>query len=163
MVWTAFFASLLCGGAVACMVPAWGAVVSVSIMGAFILHSLEKERSAAMSEYLHIYKDKTGISLRLDTGHEKPASIGRPLGTVLTGADWEALLQYYLRTNEPEILEAVRSSASEPGGFRVLFAPDAEEVVLRCEKTFRSLIEDGTELRRLLREEYDEIWPEEDE
>lgn len=145
------------------MVPAWGAVASVSIMGAFILHSLEKERSAAMSEYLHIYKDNSGISLRLDTEHEKPASIGRPLGTVLTGADWEALLQYYLRTSEPEILEAVRSSALEPGVYRVSFAPDAEELVLRCERAFRSLIEDGMELRRLLREEYDAIWPDEED
>ena len=75
-----------------------------------------------MSEYLHIYKDNSWISLRLDTEHEKPASIGRPLGTVLTGADWEALLQYYLRTSEPEILEAVREVNGERDNLEELMA-----------------------------------------
>ena len=68
-----------------------------------------------------------------------------------------------LEMRREEILEAVRSSASEPGVCRVSFAPDAEELVLRCERAFRSLIEDGTELRRLLREEYDAIWPDEED
>lgn len=163
MVWTAFFLTLLGGGLAACFNPGMGAVVSVSIMGAFILHSLEKERSAAMSEYLHIYKDASGISLTLDAGREKPANIGRALGTVLTGGDWDALLRYYFQQNGPEFLEAIRSTAAEAETYRVLFGPDAEGLALGFEKKVRALIEDGTELHRLLREEYDAIWPDEED
>ena len=39
----AFVLSLLGGGLAACFVPGWGAVVSVSVTGAFIVYSLNKE------------------------------------------------------------------------------------------------------------------------
>ena len=116
-----------------------------------------------MPDYLHMDKNSSGISLSLDAGHEMPANIGRALGTVLSGADWDALLRCYLKSNAPELLDAIHSTASETGLYKALFAPEFDALAVQYERTIRSLVEDGTELRRLLREEYDEIWPEEED
>ena len=116
-----------------------------------------------MSDYLQVFQFDGELSLTLDAGDDKVLAVGQKMeeanpDAYMNGYNWEAFFRWYLEKNAPDILEDLEPDPE--GGTYVArwpLTPENEGKAKRFETIIRSLLEDGEELCRLVREEGDEI------
>lgn len=114
--------------------------------------------------YVRIIDDGGGgITVVLDVEHDKVLAIGEKLGEIneaayMNGYNWDALIRHYLKSNAPDILEAMDTDP-EADLYAACFeeSDDNRERAKRLADMLVSLIDDEQELCRIVREEGDKI------
>ena len=76
----------------------------------------------------------------------------------MNGYNWEALIEYYLQKNAPDLYDGVFSDP-EAGMYAAYFYENKknEDMAVRLAKIIVSLLENEEELYRMVREEGDKI------
>lgn len=113
--------------------------------------------------YVRIIDDGGGITVVLEAGHDKVLAIGEKLGEIneaayMNGYNWDALIRHYLKSNAPDILEAMDTDP-EADLYAACFeeSDDNRERAKRLADMLVSLIDDEQELCRIVMEEGDKI------
>lgn len=116
-----------------------------------------------MSDYITIFTYRNKVSLLLQASDEKIMTLGEKLEALcpnayMNGYNWEALLQYYLEKNDPDILTGMDSDpeADMYEGHWPL-TPENEARANRFADIIRSLVEQEEELCRFVKEYCEEI------
>ena len=116
-----------------------------------------------MADYVKINKTDDRIDLWFLNENDEPFAVGEKLyanneNAYINGYNWDALFQYYLAKNDPELLDGLESDP-EAGSYVAYYdmTDENEEKAERFAETIVSLIENEEELCRLVREEGDEI------
>lgn len=112
-----------------------------------------------MADYVQVFSIGENIEVLLNAEHEKILALGEKMNAAyeeayMNGYNWEALLQYYLEKNAPDILTDMKTDPE--AGMYVAYwplSPENEERANRFEEIIRSLAEHEEELCRLVREE----------
>lgn len=112
-----------------------------------------------MSDYLQVFQFDGELSLTLDAGDDKVLAVGQKMeeanpDAYMNGYNWEAFWSYYLQKKDPDILSGMKTDP-EAGMYAAYWplSPENEARAGRFEELIRSLVEDGEELCRILREE----------
>jgi len=118
-----------------------------------------------MKEYLKLSTDKSfgSVSVRFYVTHEKPLAIGKKMQelneqAIMSGHNWEAVLNYYLDTHHPDISGGMGSDADNKS-FVALYKlnPVNEKKAEKLAQIIEDLIENETLLYEIVKNNADEI------
>lgn len=116
-----------------------------------------------MPDYINVFQYRDWISLSLNAGDGRVLAVGEKMEAArpeayMNGYNWEAFFRYYLEKNAPDILEGMDADPEADAYIaRWPLSPENQARAERFEKLIRSLLENGEELCRIVREEGDEI------
>ena len=116
-----------------------------------------------MADYITIFTYRNKVSLLLQASDEKIMTLGEKLEALcpdayMNGYNWEALLQYSLEKNDPDILTGMDSDP-EADMYEVYWplTPENEARANRFADIIRSLVEQEEELCRFVKEYCEDI------
>ena len=116
-----------------------------------------------MNEYVSVYKYRGWVSVSFNSEHEKPHALGEKMNALhelayMNGYNWDAFLAYYLAENAPELLEGLDRDP-EAGSYAAYYelSEENEKKAERFAQIIASLVENGEEACRIVREKGDEI------
>ncbi len=118
-----------------------------------------------MKDYLKLSlnKDMGSISVTLSLKDAKVAAIGQKIKTIneqadMTGSNWEALLNYYLEEQHPDIAGGMGSDANA-GKFTAYYKhnPQNEAKAKQLAEVIEDLIENESKLYDIVKNNADEI------
>lgn len=116
-----------------------------------------------MNDYVKINKSEDRVGVWFYNENDKPLTIGEKMYEIddsayMNGYNWDALFNYYLSENEPDILEGLESDP-EAGSYVAYYAltDENERKAKRFVEIIISLIENEEELYRIVREDGDKI------
>lgn len=116
-----------------------------------------------MADYVKVHKGDNRIDIWFYNEDDKPFAIGEKMYAIheeayMNGYNWDAVFNYYLAKNAPDVLEGLDSDP-EAGSYAAYYELTTENEV-KAQKfadMIRSLIENEEELYRIVREESDKI------
>ena len=116
-----------------------------------------------MSDYVSVIKYGEWVGVSFSCEHEKPFAIGEKMNEInemayMNGYNWDALFNYCLSENAPELLEGLDSDP-EAGSYTAYYklSEENEDKANRFAEFIESLVENEDELYRIVRENGDEI------
>lgn len=112
-----------------------------------------------MADYVNLFKTEKYVELCLYAEDPKLLGMMEKMEAAcpdayMNGYNWEAFWSYYLQKKDPDILSGMKTDP-EAGMYAAYWplSPENEARAGRFEELIRSLVEDGEELCRILREE----------
>lgn len=116
-----------------------------------------------MADYVRVIKTDNSIIVSFNNEDDKLFAIGEKMNEInecayMNGYNWDALFNYYLEKNAPELLDGLESDP-EAGSYAAYYdlSPENEIKAEKFVEIIKSLIENEDELYRIIREEGDEI------
>ena len=116
-----------------------------------------------MPDYVKIDKNDRRIAVWFYNENDKPFEIGEKMCAIneyayMNGYNWDALFNYYLNAHAPELLDGLDRDP-EAGSYAAYYEPgeENEKKAERFAEIITSLIENESELYRIVREHGDEI------
>lgn len=116
-----------------------------------------------MNDYVSVIKYGNWVGVSFNNEHEKPFAIGEKMNAIneqayMNGYNWDALFNYYLAENAPELLEGLEPDP-EAGSYSAYYelSGENERKAQRFAELIASLIENEDELYRIVREKAGEI------
>ena len=117
----------------------------------------------SMDDYVKYHQADDHIQVWFYNEYDKPLQIGETMQVLndeayMNGYNWDALFNYYLSKHAPELLQALDSDP-EAGSYVATYPNTAEnlEKAKQLVTVIRHLIENETELYRIVQEEADQI------
>ncbi|MCI8422927.1 MAG: hypothetical protein HFF50_05285 [Lawsonibacter sp.] len=112
-----------------------------------------------MADYVQVFSLGENVEVLLNAEHEKILVLGEKMNAVcedayMNGYNWEALLQYYLEKNDPDILADMKTDPE--AGMYVAYwplSPENEARANRLGEIIRFLVEQEDMLCRFVQEE----------
>lgn len=116
-----------------------------------------------MADYVKVIKTDNSIIVSFNNEDDKTFAIGEKMNEInecayMNGYNWDALFNYFLEKNAPELLDGLESDP-EAGSYAAYYdlSPENEIKAEKFVEIIKSLIENEDELYRIIREEGDEI------
>lgn len=116
-----------------------------------------------MADYVSVKNHNNTITIWFSNEDEKPFAIGEKMNELndlayMNGYNWDALFNYYLAKNAPELLEGLDSDP-EAGSYAAYYelTPENEKKAEKFAAIIKHLIENEEELYSLVRDEGDMI------
>ncbi len=116
-----------------------------------------------MQDYLAVIKHEDSLSVCFYIENDKPFAIGEKMNKIhdyayMNGYNWEAVLDYYLTKNHPEILENMGSDP-EAGMYVAYYdlTAENEEKARQLVEVIEDLVENEEKLYQLIKEDGDKI------
>ncbi len=114
-------------------------------------------------EYLEVLISEAQVSIVLDVGTPEILEIGEKINQInsdayMNGYNWEALINFYLEENAPELLDDLDFD-SEAGAFVAFFDKTKENEIkaIKIKEIFNKLIKEEDELFEIIRESGEDI------
>lgn len=116
-----------------------------------------------MADYVKVFKLENSIEVCFYIDHSKPFAVGEKMNEIceeayMNGYNWEALFNYYLKKNAPELLDGFGSDP-EANMYVAYYelSPENEKKVKKFAEIITHLVENEEELYSLVRDNSDEI------
>ncbi len=107
--------------------------------------------------------EHNSISVHVDCGHRDILELGERLNerfdrAYMNGYNWEALITYYIRAVEPDLMKGVHTD-SEAGMFTAYtdYSPENLEKMKRFEAYIRAMVANEDSLLRFIADNYEAI------
>ena len=118
-----------------------------------------------MKEYIKLSSDKKfgSVSVRFYISQEKPLAVGKKMQeineqAIMTGHNWEALLNYYLDTHHPDVSAGMGSDPDNKNYVAYYkLTPENEKKAEKLAQILEDLIENESELYDIVKNHADEI------
>ena len=116
-----------------------------------------------MADYVKVFNTENIVDVCFYIEHEKPLAIGEKMNEIcedayMNGYNWEALLNYYLKNNAPELLDGLKTDP-EAGMYAAYYdlSTENEKKAEKIAEIITRLVENEEELYSLVRDHGDEI------
>lgn len=127
------------------------------------MNKTKAERSIFEHDYVKVWASDSYINVSFYIEEDEPFRIGERMNEInehayMNGYNWEALIEFYLKNNAPDIYDDVFSDP-EAGLYAAYFkdSKENEDKAVRLAKIILSLIDNEEELYRMVREEGNKI------
>ena len=116
-----------------------------------------------MADYVKVFNIENIVDICFYIDQDKILAIGEKMNEIcedayMNGYNWEALLNYYLKNNAPELLEGLETDP-EAGMYAAFYelSPENEKKAEKFAGLITHLVENEEELYSLVRDHGDEI------
>ncbi|MCH5204438.1 MAG: hypothetical protein J1F03_06800 [Oscillospiraceae bacterium] len=116
-----------------------------------------------MADYVKFFNTDKYVDVCFYIEDEKPFAVGEKMNVIceeaeMSGYNWEALLNYYLKNNAPELLDGMKTDP-EAGMYAAYYdlSPENEKKAEKFAELITRLVENEEELYSLVRDHGDEI------
>ena len=113
-------------------------------------------------EYVRVFKYDDSVSVVFEIEDDGPMAIGARLSEIderayMNGYNWSALIHWYLKNNEPDLLDGLDDDSEASTYVGIYDSSDDADKGRRLAETICRLVEDESGLCAMVRDHADEI------